>query len=30
MRSVSMAPDDAQSVVATKRMGEVFNEVQVQ
>src|ERR1700712_1192786 len=26
MRSVSMAPDDAQSVVATKRMGAVFNE----
>ena len=26
MRSVSMAPDDAQSVVATKRMGAIFNE----
>src|ERR1700733_3047971 len=26
MRSVSMAPDDAQSVIATKRMGAVFNE----
>src|SRR5262249_12318162 len=26
MRSVSMAPDDAQSVIATKRMGTVFNE----
>jgi RND superfamily putative drug exporter len=26
MRSVSMAPDDAQSVVATKRMGTIFNE----
>ena len=26
MRSVSMAPDDAQSVVATKRMGAVFKE----
>ena len=26
MRSVSMAPDDAQSVVATKRVGAVFNE----
>src|SRR6201996_8298399 len=26
MRSVSMAPDDAQSVIATKRMGAVFQE----
>jgi len=26
MRSVSMAPDDAQSVIATKRMGAIFNE----
>ena len=26
MRSVSMSPDDAQSVIATKRMGEVFDE----
>ncbi|OBG71692.1 MULTISPECIES: RND family transporter [unclassified Mycobacterium] len=26
MRSVSMTPDDAQSVVATKRMGAIFNE----
>ena len=26
MRSVSMSPDDAQSVVATKRVGEVFGE----
>src|ERR1700730_15627124 len=26
MRSVSMSPDDAQSVIATKRMGAVFNE----
>ena len=26
MRSVSMSPDDAQSVIATKRVGEVFNE----
>ncbi|PBJ67619.1 MMPL family RND transporter, partial [Mycobacterium avium subsp. hominissuis] len=26
MRSVEMTPDDAQSVVATKRMGAVFNE----
>jgi putative drug exporter of the RND superfamily len=26
MRSVSMSPDDAQSVVATKRVGEVFKE----
>ena len=26
MRSVSMSPDDAQSVIATKHMGEVFNE----
>jgi RND superfamily putative drug exporter len=28
MRSVSMSPDDAQSVVATKRVGEVFHEYQ--
>ncbi|GFG65325.1 membrane protein [Mycobacterium kubicae] len=26
MRSVSMSPDDAQSVIATKRVGEVFKE----
>jgi putative drug exporter of the RND superfamily len=26
MRSVSMSPDDAQSVIATKRVGEVFGE----
>jgi RND superfamily putative drug exporter len=26
MRSVSMSPDDAQSVIATKHMGEVFQE----
>jgi putative drug exporter of the RND superfamily len=26
MRSVSMSPDDAQSVIATKRVGEVFHE----
>ena len=26
MRSVSMSPDDAQSVIATKRVGEVFRE----
>ena len=26
MRSVSMSPDDAPSVIATKRVGEVFNE----
>src|SRR6201992_1749744 len=26
MRSVSMAPDDAQSVIATKRMGAIFDE----
>src|SRR5947209_1043666 len=26
MRSVSMSPDDAQSVIATKHMGEVFGE----
>src|SRR5260370_28323413 len=26
MRSVSMSPDDAQSVIATKRVGEGFNQ----
>ena len=26
LRSVSMSPDDAQSVIATKRVGEVFGE----
>ena len=26
MRSVSMSPEDAQSVIATKRVGEVFEE----
>ncbi|HTC70864.1 MAG TPA: MMPL family transporter, partial [Acidothermaceae bacterium] len=26
MRSVSMSPEDAQSVIATKRVGEVFKE----